>query len=68
MKDKGEILNGIVSDASQIMERKLEYNSLVIAQFKGLPGHEGRVKKLENDNIEIGKAIMLMRRNEGCWA
>jgi len=68
MRDKGTIINQIVSDAARIMEMKMEFNELVIEQMVDNPDRADTVRILTALNKRIKEAIEMMRENEGCWS
>jgi hypothetical protein len=67
MKYKCQIINEIVTNASDIMEAKAEEMECIAQQFDAKADTE-RAERLRKDVQEIGKAIELMRRFGGCWA
>jgi len=66
-KDKDNIINEIVDNASIIMENKIELLELIAKQYEEKSDAE-RAEIWRQDIPDIKKAIDVMRRLSGTWA
>ena len=66
-KDKNNIINEIVDNASIIMENRIELLELIAKQYEENSDAE-RAEIWRQDIPDIKKAIDVMRRLSGTWA
>lgn len=66
-KGKDTILNEMMANAAEIIKGKVEFNNIVLEQFR-TKGDDTRVKAIQVLNDEMTSAMETIQRYAGCWA